>query len=104
MGDGIHHKLLNQFGFDLWRNTVVGFLSLTLVYQRGDIFMLQTVGQCGRIRWRQADYFGNLMVGQEAAVKHRKQNGSYLQDVLPRNHHLPTLYSEVDSNMLVGLP
>ena len=32
MGYGIHNKLLNQFCFDLRRDTVVGFLSLTLVY------------------------------------------------------------------------
>ena len=63
--------------------------------------MLQTVGQCGRMGWRQADHLGHLMVGQKAAVDHGKQNGSYLQDVLPRNHQLPTLYSEVDNNTFV---
>src|SRR3990172_10987648 len=101
MGYGIHDKLLNQFGFDRWRDTVVGFLSLTLVYEREDILMLQTAGQCGRMRWRQTDHLGNLMVGQKAAVKHRKQNDSYLQDVLPGDLQPPTLYAEVDNDMFL---
>src|SRR6266700_1031890 len=92
MGHDIHNKLLNQFRFDLWRDPVFGFLPLTLVYKRGDILLLQTVGQCGRMRRRQTNHFGNLMVGQKAAVKHRKQNGSYLQDILPRNLQPPTPY------------
>src|SRR6266496_4740668 len=101
MGYDIHNKLLNQFRFDLWRDAVVGFLPLTLVHKRGDILLLQTMGQCGRVRRRQTNHLGNLMVGQKAAVKHRKQNGSYLQDILPTNLQLPTPYSEVDNDTFV---
>src|SRR6266540_1439189 len=61
MGYRIHDELLNQFRFDLWRDTVVGLLSLTPVYKRGDILMFQTAGQRRRMCWRQADHVGHLM-------------------------------------------
>ena len=63
--------------------------------------MLQPMGQCDRMRWRQANHLGNLMIRQKAAVKHRKQNGSYLQDIFPGNLQPPTLYAEVDNDMFV---
>lgn len=103
MGYSIHNKLLNQFRFDLWRDTVLRFLPLTLVYKGGDILMFQTAGQYGRMRRRQTDHLGYLMVGQKATVTHREQNGSYLQDVLTRDRQLPTLHSEVDNDTFLCL-